>query len=75
MFPRGICYVFGMANERVALTVKEAAHEARVSVKWFYALIGKNLGPPVKRLGDRIIIPSKTFYLWLETPTKPKRKK
>jgi hypothetical protein len=64
-----------MANERVALTVKEAAHEARVSVKFFYALIGKRLGPPVKRIGDRIIIPARTFYLWLETPTKAKGKR
>ena len=64
-----------MAKEPVALTVKEAAHEARVSAKFFYALIGKRLGPPVKRIGDRIIIPSRTFYLWLETPTKPRKGK
>jgi hypothetical protein len=62
-----------MANERVALTVKEAAYEARVSTKFFYALIGKKLGPPVKRIGDRIIIPAKSFYLWLETPTKTRK--
>lgn len=64
-----------MANERVALTVKEAAHEARVSPRFFYGLIRKKLGPPVKRLGDRIVIPARTFYLWLETPTKARKGK
>jgi hypothetical protein len=64
-----------MANERVALTVKEAAHETRVSTKFFYALIGKRLGPPVKRVGDRIIIPAESFYKWLSTPTRQRKGK
>lgn len=61
-----------MANERVALTVKEAAEKARVSTKFFYSLLKKRGAPPHKRIGDRIIIPVSTFMLWLETPTKRK---
>lgn len=75
MFPCGLWYDFGMAEEHVALTVKEAAYKARVSTKFFYALIGKRLGPPVKRIGDRIVIPAESFYIWLNTPTKPKGKR
>lgn len=62
-----------MSVERVALTVKEAAEIARVSVKFFYALIGKRGGPPHKRLGDRIIIPVQKFHKWLETTSKNRK--
>jgi len=61
-----------MASERVALTVKEAADEARVSVSFFYRLVRRKGGPPVKRLGDRIVIPAQAFRRWLETPTRRK---
>ncbi|MFA5902208.1 MAG: helix-turn-helix domain-containing protein [Hyphomicrobium sp.] len=64
-----------MANEPVALTVKEAAAKARVGVDFFYRLLRTKDAPPIKRLGDRILIPARTFYLWLETPTKPRKGK
>lgn len=62
-----------MSTERVALTVKEAAELARVSAKFFYALLKRRGGPPHKRLGDRIIIPVDGFHRWLETPSKRRK--
>lgn len=62
-----------MSIERVALTVKEAAEKARVSVKFFYTLVGRKGGPPHKRLGDRIVIPAAPFYRWLETPSRKRK--
>lgn len=62
-----------MSTERVALTVKEAAELARVSVKFFYQLLQRKGGPPHKRLGDRIIIPVDKFHRWLETPSRTRK--
>jgi excisionase family DNA binding protein len=62
-----------MSNERVALTVKEAAEKARVSVSFFYKIVRRKGGPPIKRMGDRIVIPAQAFHRWLETPTRTRK--
>lgn len=63
-----------MSTERVVLTVKEAAEEARVSVFFFYRLLSRRNAPPHKRIGDRIVIPAEKFRLWLATPTKTRKR-
>ena len=59
----------------IVLTVKQAIPLSKLGKNKFYELLGSRAGPPIKRVGRRILIPAGSFYEWLTTPTKPKRRK
>ena len=59
----------------IVLTVKQAIPLSKLSKATFYKLLGTKAGPPIKRVGSRILLPAGAFYEWLTTPTKPKRRK
>jgi len=62
-------------DDAIVLTVKQAIPLSKLGKNKFYALLGTRAGPPIKRIGRRILIPAGSFYEWLTTPTKPKRRK
>lgn len=60
-------------GEDIVLTVKQAQPLSKLGRNLFYRILGTKKGPPIKLVGGRILIPAKSFYRWLETPT-PTRK-
>lgn len=59
-------------TDEVVLTVKQAIPLAKIGRNSFYAILGTRKGPPVKRVGNRFLIPKAAFIRWLTTPTKRK---
>jgi len=62
----------GIDNDTV-LTVKQAQPLSKLGRNLFYRILGTRDGPPIKRVKGRILIPTKSFFRWLETPTKTRR--
>ena len=50
---------------RDLLTIAEAADAARISLRHLQALLQKREGPPVIRLGRRLIIRRQALQTWL----------
>lgn len=61
-------------NTDIVLTVKQAIPLSKLGRSLFYSVLGTRKGPPIKRVGDRILIPAEKFRTWLTTPDKPKGK-
>lgn len=59
----------------LVLTPKQAIPLSKLSKTKFYEILGTRAGPPIKRVGSKILIPAESFYIWLTTPTKNKRRK
>lgn len=59
----------------VVLTVKQAIPLSKLGRSLFYRVLGTRKGPPIKRVGDRILIPAEKFRVWLTTPDKPRKGK
>lgn len=58
--------------DEVVLTVKQAIPLSKLGRNGFYELLGTRRGPPIKRVGRRILIPKQAFLRWLITPTRTK---
>ena len=55
-----------MSDEKLILTVGEAAEMLRISLKSAYKNLVTLPGFPVKKIGKRLIIPRAAFMRWLE---------
>lgn len=60
-------------GDDVVLTVKQAQPLSKLGRNLFYRILGTREGPPIKRVRGRVLIPAKSFYRWLETPTKTRK--
>ena len=60
----------GAGTDEAVYTVDEAARKMKISRNYLYLLITKGEGPPVKRFGNRIRIPTIAFTSWLNKPSK-----
>jgi excisionase family DNA binding protein len=58
-------------NPTLALTVEEAAREARISARHLHRLIANREGPPVARLGSRNVIRREALDAWLRSREEP----
>jgi hypothetical protein len=62
-------------TDETVLTVKQAIPLSKLGRSLFYRVLGTRRGPPIKRVGDRILIPAEKFRIWLTTPDKPRKGK
>lgn len=60
-------------DDDTVLTVKQAQPLSKLGRNLFYRILGTKKGPPIKRVEGRILIPSKSFQKWLETPTRTRK--
>lgn len=51
-------------NDRIFISVKEAAATIRMSKEYLYQLIRRKKGPPVRRFGRTIRVPINEFMTW-----------
>ena len=56
------------------LDLKQAIPISKLGRSLFLKVMGTKEGPPIKRVGRRVLVPAEAFYIWLKTPTKSKPK-
>lgn len=61
--------------EDEVLELKQAIPLAKIGRSLFLKTMGTRGGPPIKRVGRRVLVPAEAFRNWLRTPSKPKGKK
>lgn len=57
------------------LELKQAIPLSKIGRSLFLKVMGKPGGPPIKRVGRRVLVPAEAFRTWLRTPTKPRKGK